>query len=628
MTGVVRVFISCTLLIAGIFVAPYLLPPSSAATSASTMIGFNNALAYVLYLIAASMSAWILSRPVSWKGPALVLPASDGSFWPTASVWWIGLVHAVGFLLLYSYKKQFVFADGLYFQHVAHRVASGGIPYSTVGFMYGPATLYPVVFLSKFMSVTDAYAIYYVAVYLAGLYALFAMLRWCVAKQERADRIFIALAVGFFNPIAALNYTFVRHLLPALTVLTAWGYFAKGGWGRFVLGAGMLWMSLMYSPDMGIVAAAGVAVLVLVQYGSNLWMKFRYPSEARSTTSRRLGILEMLLLPGLAFSMMLIVFAMIPPGIVNLGHYAEVVSRFSAGGSNTPVEASIPLLALLVLLVLILTGTIALLSKHGLRGAAVPLVALCVTCAMMQRAAFGKPDGVHIAYAALPALIVCFAVLPGILGSRKARTGLTIALLSFALPLQYYHALLFLPFFASRIAAKRQAKEQSAAVKQPIAVQLDELVQAVGTGRAYYMHNLMYYSLPIIMKQHLRQALYATIPEEVFTDREVLASIAQLAGSGAAVIIPRDDLKPDAGRIPSLSSNFVTVIDSLTASPLQGSRVYRVTWMAQHALWQPFVDYVQACYEVRGQTRDLVGFVPPAAGLSAHCARTAVAHAL
>ena len=607
---------SFVLLATGIFVAPYLLPPNSVVRSASTIVGFNNALAYVLYLIGVSATAWILSRSVSWEGPCVALPASARSFRPTAAVWWIGLVHAVGFLLLYSYKRQFVFADGLYFQHVALRVASGAIPYSTVGFMYGPATLYPVVFLSKFMSITDAYALYYVVVYLSGLYALFAMLRWCVPQQDRVDGIFIALAVGFFNPITALNYTFVRHLLPALTVLSVWAYLVKPTWGRLLCGTGMLWISLMYSADIGLVAVGGVMVVSILTYGSRRRAASGLAHEATPTPARSMrSILTLLWVPGLAFAMMLLAFAMIPPGMENLGHYLEVVSRFSAGGSNTPVEVSLPLLAMVALLLLAFTATIALLREQGLRGTTVPLVAVGVTCVMMQRAAFGKPDVVHIAYAALPALIMCFAATEGLWGWRKARTWLFVAVLSLALPLQYYHALLFRPFLTSRLSARRHTTDVSAVASQPIKAQLDELVQKMGSERTYYMHNLMYYSLPTYLRFQLKHALYFTIPEEIFSEADIDTVLHQLAQTQAAVIMLRSDYAgkgPDDARVPAAS--LKTVLDALTASPLPGSKVYQATATALHDLWRPFVEYVRQHYTVRAQTKDLVGLVPRTAG--------------
>ncbi len=607
------VFVSIVLLAAGIFVAPYLLPPNSMIRSASTIVGFNNALAYMLYLIGVSATAWILSRSVSWEGLSVTLPASARSFRPTAAVWWVSLVHAIGFLLLYCYKRQFVFADGLYFQHVALRVASGLIPYSTVSFMYGPATLYPVVFLVKFMSITDAYALYYVGVYLCGLYALFAILRWCVPQQDRVDGIFLGLAVGFFNPITALNYTFVRHLLPALTVLSVWAYLMKPTWGRLLRGAGMLWISLMYSADIGLVAAVGVMVVSVLTYGSRRRAASGLAHEATPTPARSMSILTLLGVPGLAVAMMLLAFAMTPPGMENLGHYLEVVSRFSSGGSNSPVELSLPLVTMVALLLFAFTATIALLREHGLRGTTVPLVAVGVTCVMMQRAAFGKPDVVHIAYAALPVLVLCLAVVPRVWGTR-ARTWLSLSVLALGLSLQYYHVSLFWPFISRHIVRHEMAGVSTAAGPS-ITAQLDELVQKIGSERTYYMHNLMYYSLPTYLRFHLKHALYFTIPEETFSEVDIDTVLHQLAQTQAAVIMLRSDYEgkgPNDARAPAASLNVV--LDALTASPLPGSKVYQATSTALHDLWQPFVGYVRQDYMVYAQTNDLVGLVPRAAG--------------
>ncbi len=612
------VLASFVLLATGIFIAPYFLPPASVVKSASTILGFNNALAYLLYLLGLSSTAWLLSRFRSWQGPAVMsLPARLS--WPGAIVWWVGFAHAVGFLLLYSYKRQFVFAEGLYFQHVAFRVASGEAAYTTVNFLYGPATLYPVVFLSRFMSASAAYGTYYVAVYLAGLYALYTMLRWCVSDRTKCDRAFLILAVAFFNPLTGLNYTFLRHLLPALTILTTWEYLAtEGGWKRLLIGAGALWMSMMYSPDVGVASAIGVAILTALHSAR----------EAQSAASRPSERLKAFWIPGLAVAMTLLVFAMIPQGLEALGSYVGILWKFSAGGSNTPVEISVPLGALLALMVLVATAVLVLLRRQGLQGTSVPLVALLLTFAIMQRAAFGKPDVLHIAYAALPVLIVCLVVVPGVWGARKTRTWLLLSVLALGLPLQYYHASLFLPFLASRVAAQHRTTDATHASGPPIMAQLDELVRSMGSAQPYYMHNLTYYSLPVFKKHHLRYALRFTTPEEAFTDRDVRASIDQLAASGASVVVLRNDLEAGPGGDLSQSSTFLSIIDSLAASPVPGSRVYRAVLTAQRGLWQPFVDHLQACYEVHAQTRDLIGFAPPAAGLPAHCQDAANRHAL
>jgi len=608
------VLASFVLLAIGIFIAPYFLPPASVVKSASTILGFNNALAYLLYLVGLSVAAWCLSQSLSWEGPAAMVPPAR-LFWPTATVWWVGLAHAVGFLLLYSYKRQFVFAEGLYFQHVAFRVASGETPYAAVNFLYGPATLYPVVFLSRFMSLSAAYATYYVAVYLAGLYALYAMLCWCVPEQGRRDRIFLGLAVAFFNPLTGLNYTFLRHLLPALTILTFWEYLVtEGGWRRLLIGAGVLWMSMMYSPDVGIVSAIGVVILSTLHRSSRLFPGSYSTPAAQPIASRSSEKLKVFWLPGFALAMTLLVFATISPGIVSLGNYLGVLSRFSAGGSNTPIEVSAPLVALVALMVLAFTAVLVLLRRHGLQGTTIPLTTLLLTFALMQRAVFSKPDVLHIAYAALPVFIVSLATIPGVWGVRKARTWLAIGVLALGLPLQYYHASLFWPFI-SRHSVWHDTAEVRAAAGPSVAAQLDELVQRMGSDRVYYMHHLMYYSLPVYVRFKLKHALYFTTPEEAFSEADIRTVMQQLAQTQAAVIMLRKDYEGKShndARVPG--ARLKVIIDALTASPLPGSRVYQATVTALHDLWQPFVGYVKQHYAVDAQTKDLIGLVPRTAG--------------
>lgn len=586
--------------------------------SASAIVGFNNSLAYVLYLLGLAASGWALGRAIPWTGNAAVFRPVSLSC-PTPTVWLIGSAHALGFSLLYAYKGQFVFAEGLYFQHVAYRVASGETPYVGMSFLYGPAAVYPVALLARLMPIGAAYALYYVVIYLVGLYALYVAVRWCLPAGWNLDVTFGLLAIGFFNPLTGLNYTFLRHLLPMLTILTAWSYVSSVGWGRFVVGTSTLWLATMYSPDVGVVSTIGVLLLAGFRYGLNLLAR---PKTVLSTPTGNFGgsaSVGFLLLPGLALTMTLATFAAVPPAITSIRYYLDVLLRFSTGGSNTPAQVSLPMLALVGLTVVMVAAVIASLRPRGLHGDAALLVTLAATLIIMQRAAFSKPDVLHIAFAALPVLIVCLAVVPGLRGAPWTRALFFAALVMLVGPLQYYHASLFLRFVRSSVSGAPRASEPSPS-GTAVRADLQDLVVKIGLDRAYYMHNLTYYSLPVYARFDLRHALYFTTPEEAFTEQDVRSAIRELAVAGAAVIADENDLNGELSVSDrARDSKLKAAIDALVAAPLPGSAVYRATVTALHELWRPFMDYLGRCYEVRARAGNLVGLLPRAVAAPRSC---------
>lgn len=609
-------------LAAAIFVVPYALPPDASVKSASAIAGFNNSLAYALYVPVLAVAAWVLTQALALKDELVVLQVGAWS-WPPATVWLIGLAHAAGFFLLYAFKGRFVFAEGLYFQHVAFRVAAGEAPYTSVSFLYGPAAIYPIAWLARFMPLTAAYALYYVVIYLVGLYTLYVALRWLLPGHRDAGVPFILLSIGFFNPLTGLNYTFVRHLLPTMSVLTAWRYARSGGGRNLLVGGVTLWLATMYSADVGLVSVAGVVVLGAFRYGPDLLARSGLTSAPGTRSLTAPTPLGFLALPVLALSPIVAVFALIPPRIISVGYYLDVLRRFSAGGSNTPVEVSVPMLVLVGLTLIAAAGVVGSLRSRGLEGDGAAFAALLVMLVMMERAAFGKPDVVHIAFAGLPVLILCLGVAPHVGGGPRARVWLLLAFTGLVIPLQYFHASLFVPFMTARLSL---GQPSDGTVSSPtVREQLERLVTDLGPDRPYYMHNLMYYSFPVYARFGLRHAGYFTTPEEAFTDGDIQSQLRDLVTRGAAVIVSRKDLDAPSLELASRRSPVKAAINALAAAPLPGSRVHREATAALRDLWRPFLDYVERCYEVAARTADLLAFVPRAAARPPSCAASAPA---
>jgi len=597
---VLTVILSLMWLFLGVFVIPYLFPGSGTLLSASSLAGFNNSLAYLWYVLFLGLPVYLLARSLPAAAGPLEAPAPQWLSWvPTKTVLLTMGFHVLLFAALYAVKNGFVFAEALYFQDLMYRMTTGAIPFLDVHFFYGPALLYPAVFLARYVSIEAAYAVYYLVTYVAGLYLLYVVLAWMVPMREKADRWFLVFALGFFNPYTGINYTFVRHLLPAVTLLAAWRYLQSPSPVRLAGTLILFIWALTYSPEIGVVTLISVATLSL------LWL-------ARFHARRRTGVALALLtaVTGGGLIIVGLLFYCIDPSLEALRNYTQPIVTFSSGGWNQPIDPSLPMLTMIVLTVVVGAVGLQTIQGQGWSKSTSWLVAYGVMLLLMQRAAFGKADVAHIAYSGLPLYLLSVRYAPSILNGPIRRKWLAVSLLVGIIgPLQFFHAMQYAPFLGkhfvhSPVASAGRSSAGGAQNKAAIQASMAKAVEHFGPDRIYYMHKLEYYRLPIYTRFHLKPVLYYSWLGSAFTREDMEAVIQELRRTRAIVVALRRDLvdKPNAG-----DTSRQHWLYYLTSAPLPGSSVFDLTVQFQAKLEEPLMEFFTSFYEVQFEDGEIVG---------------------
>lgn len=601
MQSTVKLALSFLFLLLGVFVLPFVFPRATSILSASTLAGFNNSMAYAWFVVVLGLPIYLLANTLPLTTVVLHPPETGRpSLVPTKTVLVTILCHLFIFGALYAYKQGFVFSEALYFEDLIYRMSMGAVPFIDVHFFYGPILLYPAAFLSRLVSVEAAYAIYYVAVYVAGLYILFVVLAWLMPVREDADRWFLIFAFGFFNPYTGLNYTFVRHLLPVITLLAAWWYARSIDGVRMAVVVALVLLSLTYSPEIGLVTVVSLGA-------------FSLPWIARVKPKERWGFIIAAHLgpPFLALVMLGVVFYCIDPSWRALESYAQPVLKFSSGGWNTPIDPSLPMLTMIMLTVV--TGAIGLrlLRQQARSESSSWLMTYGLMVVLMQRAAFGKADVAHIAYSGLPLYII------------SARLGLSYAnreiwckglrwllIAGLIVPLQLYHAMQYTPFVEKYFTASREQPRGLDSVqprphKEAIQASITKAVDRFGRDRLYYMHKLEYYRLPIYTRVHLKPILYYPSLTAAFTQEDMEVVIRELQRTHAIVIALRRDLAAGT-RVQEEGYHW---LHYMMSSPLPGSSVFDLTMQFQAKLEEPLMDFLRSSYEVQFEDGEIVALV-------------------
>lgn len=583
------------LLILGVFVLPYFVPLSSAILSASALAGFNNSVAYAAYIFVSIPLAYVLARRITSTSALCSLePARRLLVAPPAIVLIVSGCHAALFMWLYLQRDGFVFAEALYFQDAVYRVQAGASPFVDFNFFYGPLLLYPAVFLSKYLSVPAAYGVTYVLCYVAGLYLLYVVMAALFVRRWVAVAWFVLFAIGLFNPITGLNYTFGRFMLPAVTLLATWRWLSCRTVGTWLQAELLVVLAILCSPDIAAVTILTVGVLIT----ATVW---------RATDQKRLGIAlpigVLVVALTVAFALLLLIDRTIEP----IEAYFRPIVTFSGGGWSTPVDPSLPVLALVGLSVFFLTYTCAAWHRRD-RDALPFLVAFAVMALLMQRASFGKADVLHVAYSGIPIYLAAATCVEG--RRRSALVLATTLFICIAVPLQLYHALMFVPALGT---APPTAAAPGAATtvpafptKQEIQASISRAVEYFGPSRVYYMHRLEYYRLPIYLRYRLSPFLYHPSLTSTFTFADIQDVIGELRESGAIVLARRSDLivAAAAQRLETRWWHYVT------SSPLPGSTVYNLTLEFQASLETPLVQFLGSAYERQFEDGEIVGLVP------------------
>ncbi|TAJ29017.1 MAG: hypothetical protein EPO64_04230, partial [Nitrospirae bacterium] len=528
--------LACLALAMGVFVVPFRIAPPQGVVSASAIAGYNNTAAYAIYLVLLAVAGLAAARLLLAGRMDLDLTLPRIRYGPSRVVLVVMAGHLALFAGLYLVKGYFVFGDAMYFQQVLARMVDGAVPYRDINFFYGPAMLYPPYWLSRVLSVTTAYAVYYAAMYLAGLYLLYLAVKLSVG-DSRADGVFILCSLGFFNHTLGLNYVFVRGLLPAAAVIGLWLYLERPTVGRLAGAAGLLFCTLVYSSEMGILAALAGLLLAALRIGLPL-LADRLPllglevrrANIRSgvpsaggyeygwdLTKAGLTLGRALLVCLLALSGLIASFYLMDSSFQALTAFVKPMVNQVGGAGNRPIYFNLPILAVMAASVLVLGATLA--SARGRLGASATalVLALATLAIMMQRMAFGVPDSLHVVNNCLPlfllGLFLAARVRPG--GGSVKWYGVLL-LLAVMLPLQVFNAFMFKPYLERKlgVTAAADISVSPAPTSREVQASLDRILAGFGPNHTYYLYALQYYSLPMVLRWHLKQVPYFTILEE------------------------------------------------------------------------------------------------------------------
>lgn len=593
-------------LVTGVFVVPFLVAVPPEVVSASALAGYNNTAAYVCYLVLLPGAAVAVSRLLpdcSALPEALPSGASVGLSRPVLLVI---AGHVALFVGLYLVKGYFVFGDAMYFQQVLARMVGGAVPYRDLNFFYGPVMLYPPYWLSRVVSVSEAYAVYYTAMYLAGLYALAMAVKVSVGDSKFTG-LFVLCALGFFNHTLGLNYVFVRGLLPAAAVIAFWLYLEKPACGRLGIAAAVLFGALAYSPEMGLLATLTNLLVAALKGGLPMLKAWPGGMPMRGAS---VAIGRVLLVCGLAWGGLLVGFYLMDPSFRALAAFFKPMVNQVGGAGNRPIYFNLPILGLMVVSVLVLGVAIRMVRERPDAPITVLVLALTALSIMMERMAFGVPDSLHVVNNCLPLFLLgLFLAARMWPGSHSLRWYGAVLVIAFMLPLQVFNAFMFKPYVERRLGLTQTAAASTGvgATSRDIEESLERLIERLGPEKPYYLHALQYYSLPAVLRWHLVQPVYFTILEEVQVPQDAGRIIRDLRESATIVVTPRTGFA--AAGAPRWGG-WEDWLYQLTASPLPGSRTFSQLAEVKARLEQPVMGFLRESYCVAAEDGALVALVP------------------
>jgi hypothetical protein len=599
-------------LVYGTWILPFRFPPRQFVIGASYEVGFNNGVSFLVYLICVPLMAFVTGGLLQVQRGVNPRQAGSGRLADKVAAVVIAS-HVALFAALYAYKGRFVFGESLYFQSLLYRMSTGEVPYVDFSFYYGPLMLYPSYWLSRVAGLDLAYGIWFIATYVVGLIFLYVALRVILVQERTRAFWFVLLALGLFNPLTGVNVTFTRYLFPSMVFLAAAGFVLRGGRARGALASALLAAAVAYSFE---VAALSIGAVVLVWFAfafGTLMLRMAGLARGHSqvppasvSTVRAIALLAIGGCLSAAF------FLFVDPTGQGLRTYPAIAESYSGGAHNVPIYPHLPFIALAAITVV----TLAIVVRLAWRGlgdevtlgvAAYSLVAL-----MAQRAAFGAAEPSHFAFFGLP--MFCLALyMSGFLSDpQAARTCLAAVLVvGIVLPMQYYHAMEFVPFFTHRLNAGTEALEGTSVADAPsrtLEQNLRDVVEAVGTTHPYLMYEMEYSSLPVYRDFGLRYATYYTMLINARDTAGVNTVIDDVRHHQAIVVARARDLH--GLEPPPRSRAVVRLLDLLSGAHTAGSDLNAVLMKSRSRLTDPFLAFIRREYIPVYERNGLMAFAP------------------
>lgn len=595
-------------LVLGTSWVPYLFPPQDLIEGVSFDVGFNNSVAFYWYLATLAAAAIILAFALPKRVGELFASPGATRWSPLARI--AALVvcgHALLFSLLYAYKGRFVFSEGLFFQSLLHRMTMGEVPYVDFTYYYGPAMIYPAYWLTGVLPLEAAYAIWFVATYLLGLVILAVVLARLLGPRP-ATPWFALLAIGLFNPLTGVNFTLTRYLLPTLVFLIVFPSLRHAGVGRLLIGAAVLAIALLYSPDAAVLSLLAVATPVALAVASRALERIvpSHPVPAlRGGSSAAVARASGMLVLGTAAAVA--AFLLIDAQGRALSAYPAGATERLAGAHNLPIYPNLPFVALAALSVFGVASTLRLLTLQAsdLSRMAVAYLPLAIAS---QRPSFGTSDPQHIVFFGLPTLLLSLVVSRWSPAGRAVRMAIAlVATLAFVIPQQLYYVSQILPSLARVLPSAAVGVTTSApggATTAAIESTLIHLVEELGRDRPYLMHRLTYYSIPVYHRLGLRYAGPDTDADSVTTREQVSRLISDLREKNAYVLIQRTEL--EERQRPFTPSPFWNALALVTGAPMPGSDLVGRMATSNARLLLPFYEFLETEYR---PVRELNGIV-------------------
>ena len=622
MTGI-ALGLSFVILVLGTWLVPYLFPSAGDQLGSSSVVGYSNAIAYVVYVVLIVPCALALAR-LARDAAEPVLGRSIGDAWNVVSRRLLALMigaHVMIYFALFAYKGRFVFSDALHFQALLHRMAQGEVPYRDFAYFYGPSMLYPAAWLNGLIGVGLGYAIWYVATYVAGLVVLYLLLGWLLGSRATAATWFVILSVALFTAGTGVNLTFLRYLLPLLVFALAIDALRLGGGPRIAAAAAVLTLALTYSFDIAAVTLAGVAMLVIFASFPALTRTAAAIAGAVAgvhTASHDIAVRggsaalqrgALLVGAGVGAAAVLL-FVLDPSGSAFSG-YPMGATTYLGGAYNLPLAPHLTVLALAAFTVLAGGLTVRHVAASPGSFAAAALLAGFGGVLATERGGFASSDPDHIVFYGLPVVLLGLHLTTTVRwGAAARRVMLALLLVGFAFPMQMINAVQVTPFLTTLAPAGTAAPPASEPAARAPAVQaaLTDAVLRTGTDRPWVMYDLGYYRLPVYERFGLRYPMYVTDLHNAIDKLAVARAIAEVRATRAYVIVRRGDL--DGSTAPGAASAFWTVFAAITGAEMPGSEASLLQGLSKRRLEAPFLDFVRTEYRPLSETGGLVVLTP------------------
>lgn len=576
--------VSSAVVVAGTVLLPFLFPLTQAQRGVSTVLGSNNQISYIWYVVAIFVPGIVIARLLPMPAAAWIPDLATA--WRTVDRRWLGAVvtaHVVVFGALFAYKGRFVFSEGVYFQGLLNRMFLGETPYVDFSYHYGPTMLYPAYWIGQLVGPALGYGIWYVATYAIGLAMLFAVVAAFLGRGPRAALLSAALAVATFNLMTGLNFTLMRYLMPAIAFLLAQDAILSGGRRAWAVAAAVLAFSWLYSFEIALLTAGGIALLTfvvvwrrpiaaaIVRVGRVVGLDGGARHETDGAPDATRSLLRGMSLLAAAAAVLVVAFALIDPSLRALFGYTESARNDLAGAHNTPVYPHLPFIASYVATVFAIGGLARILTAGAITTAHLALGAFLGMALAAQRPSFSVSDPQHYLFFGLATLLVGL-YLTAIFAPVRRFWSWTLATCFAVLvaSVNVYQVSVLLPFLRAGGPAAAPATDAPAARRSASAeAALAAIGERVGRDRYYFMYRLDYYGVPVHARLGLRYASYHTDLNSVTTADLVDRLIRELRDRNAVVIIDRSELA--TGRRAFQPDALGNALAWITSAPMPGS---------------------------------------------------------